>query len=77
VVSPSFSSSDAFPLSPETDMADALNCQDPPNFDWISTKDPDQGYVKVEFAAPTPPSIPKVKAYTSDESPMRDYYRFA
>ena len=31
---------DAFLPSPEIDMEDVLNCQDPPNFNWISTKDP-------------------------------------
>ena len=45
--------------------------------DWISIEDPDNGYVKVKFAAPTPPSIPEVEAYTSNESSMSDYCRFA
>jgi len=31
----------------------------------------------VEFAAPMPPSIPKVEAYASNEFAMSDYYRFA
>ena len=47
MASPSFSLSDAFPYSPEIDMDDVMNCQDPPNFDWISAEDPHQGYVKV------------------------------
>ena len=38
---------DEFLPSSEIDMEDILNCQGPPNFDWISTGDPDQGYVKV------------------------------
>jgi len=58
-------------------MEDSFGCQDPSNFDWISTKYLDQGYVKVKFVAPTPPSIPKVKAYASNESPMSDYCKFA
>jgi len=31
----------------------------------------------VEFATPTPPSIPEVEAYASNESSMSDYCRFA
>jgi len=76
VVSPNSSQSDAFPLSPEIYMEDVLNCQDSPEFDWISTKDLDQGYIKIEFTTPTPPSVPEVEAYASNESPMSDYYRF-
>ena len=45
VVSSSSSLSDTFRLSPEIDMEDALNCQDPPDFDWILTEDPNQGHV--------------------------------
>jgi len=70
VISPNSSLSDAFLLSPETDIEDGLNCKDPSDFDWISNEDSDQGYVEVEFAAPTPPSVPKVEAYASKESPM-------
>ena len=77
MVSANSSISDVFPLSPEVEMEDDLNCQDPSDFDWISIKDPDQGYVKLEFAAPTPPSITKVKAYASNESSMSNYCRFA
>jgi len=76
VVSPSCSLLNAFLLSPKIDMEDVLNCQDPPNFDWISTKDPDQGCVMMEFAAPMPPNTHKVKAYASKESTISDYYRF-
>ena len=75
VIFPNSSVSDAFPLSPEIDMEDVLNCQDPSDFDRISTKDPDQG-VKVEFASPTSPSVPKVEADASNESPMSCYCRF-
>ena len=46
-------------------------------FDWISIKDVDQWYVKVEFAPPTPPNIPKVEAFASNESAMSDCCRFA
>jgi len=58
-------------------MEDDWGCPDPSDFDWVSTEDSDQGYVKVEFAAPTPPSIPKGEAYTSNESSLSDYYRVA
>jgi len=57
-------------------MEDDWGCPDPSDFDWLSTKDPDQGYVKMEFAAPTPPSIPEVEIYASNESSMSDYCRF-
>ena len=52
-----------------------MNFQDPPDFDWISTEDPNQGYVKVAFAAHMPRSIPKVE--TSNEFTMSEYCRFA
>jgi len=55
-------------------MEDGLDCQGPFDFNWISTEDSGQGYAKVEFSAPTPPS--KVEAYASNESPMSNYYRF-
>ena len=58
-------------------MEDGWSCLDPSWSDWISTEDPDQGYVKVEFAAPMPPTIPEVEAYASNESFMSDYCRFA
>jgi len=41
VVSPSSSLFDSLPLSPEIDMEDILNYEDPPDSDWISHKDPD------------------------------------
>ena len=66
-----------FPFSPEIEMEDGWSCLDPSDSYWVSTKDPDQGYVKVEFATPTPPSIYEVKAYASNESSMSDYCRFA
>jgi len=53
-----------------------LQCPDPFDFDWICIEYADQGYVKVEFAAPTPPNIPEVEAYAPNESPMSDYCRF-
>jgi len=77
VVSPNSSLLDAFPPSPEIHIEDTLNCQDPPDFNWIFTENPDQGYVKVEFAAPMPPSILEVEAHASNESTMSDYCRFA
>ena len=64
------------PLSFEIEMEYYCDCPDPSDFDWISTRDPDQGYVKVKFAIPTPSSIPKVKTYSSNESCKSDYYRF-
>jgi len=77
VVSPNSSLLDEFSPSLEINMEDILNCQDPPGFDWISTKDLDRGYAKVELAASMPPSIPKVDAHASNESTVRDYCRFA
>ena len=53
VVSPNSSLSDVLSLSLEIEMRDRLSCPDPSDSDWISTKYPDQGYVEVEFAAPT------------------------
>ena len=44
--------------------------------DWISIEDPDQGYVKPEFAAPTPLGISEVEAYSYNLSSMIDYCRF-
>jgi len=75
-VSPYSSLLDAFPPCPKIDIEDVLNCQDL-NFDWISIEDPNQGYVKVEFATPIPPNIPKVKGHASDESAMSDYCKQA
>jgi len=76
-VSPKSSLLDEFPPSPKIDMKDVLNCEDPPDFDWISHQNPTQRYVKVEFAAPTLPNMPKVKAHVCNESSMSDYCRFA
>ena len=77
VVSPNYLLSNVLPLSSEIEMEDGWSCPGPSNSDWISTEDPGQLYVKVEFAAPTPPSITKVKAYASNESSMSNYCRFA
>jgi len=76
VVSRNSSQFDAFSLSPEIDMEDDFDCQDPPAFDWISTEDPDEGCVKLESTTPMPPGIPKVEAYASNEYPISDYCRF-
>jgi len=54
-----------------------LNCEDPPDFDWISTEDHNQRHVKVEFATPIPPNMAKVEARASNEPAMSNYYRFA
>jgi len=77
VVSPNSLLLGGFPLSSKINMEDVLNCQGPPDFDWISNEDPDEGYVKVEFVAPTPPSTPEIEAHASNESTMSDYYKFA
>jgi len=66
----------SFP-SLEIDMKNVLNSEDPPDLDWISAEDPNQRYVKMEFAAPMSPNMPKVEAHTSNESSMSDYCRFA
>ena len=72
IVSPNSSLLDAFLLSSEINIEDISNCQDPPNFDWISTEDPNYRYVKVEFTAPWPPNIPKVEAHASNKSAMHE-----
>ena len=77
VVSPSSSLLDALPLSPEIDMEDVLNFEDPPDSYWIFYEDLDQRYVKVEFAAPMLPNMPEVKVLVPKESSMSNYCRFA
>ena len=77
IVSPNSSLLDALTLSPEINMEDVLKCEDPPDSDWISCEDLNQGYVKVEFAAPMPPNTPKVEVPVLDESSISDYCRFA
>jgi len=76
VVSPSSYLLDALPFSSEIDMENVLNCDDPPNFDWISYKDPDQRYVKVEFTTLMPPNMTEVEVLVPNESSMNDYCRF-
>ena len=75
-VSPNSSLLDEFSPSFEIDIEDIQNCQNPPTVNWISTEDPDQGYVKMEFAAHMPPSIPKVQVHSSNESTVSVYCRF-
>jgi len=58
---------DALLLSLEINTDDVWNCEDPPDSDWISYEDPDQRYVKLEFAAPMPPNKPEVKAPVFNE----------
>jgi len=41
MVSPHSYILDALPVAPEIDMEDVQNCEDPPDFDWISYEDPD------------------------------------
>jgi len=74
IVSPHFSILDALSLSPNIDMEDVWNCEDPLDSDWISYEDPNQGYVKVQFAVPMPPNKLEVEAPISNESSMSDYY---
>jgi len=77
VVSPSSSLLDTLSLSPEIDMKDVLDCEDRPDYDWISFENPDQRYIKVEFAAPIPPNMPKAKVFVANESAMSYYCRLA
>jgi len=77
IVSPNSFLLDAFLLSSEINIEDISNCQDPPNFDWISSEDPNQGYVTMEFATLMQPSIPKVEAHAFNESTMSEYCMFA
>ena len=76
-VSPHSSILDALSLFPEYDMGDVLNDEDPLDSEWISDEVPDQGYVKVEFSAPMPPSKPEVEAPVSNDSSISKYCRFA
>ena len=76
-VSPHSSLLDLLPLSPEYDIEYVLNNKDPPDSEWISYEDHDQGYVEVAFSAPIPPNKPEVKAPISNDSLMSEYYRFA
>jgi len=41
VISPNSSLLDDFSPSPEIDLEDVLNCEDPPDFNWISHVDLD------------------------------------
>jgi len=50
IVSPRSSVFDALPLSTECDMEDVLYAENPPDSEWILYKDPNQGYLKVEFS---------------------------
>jgi len=61
VISPNSSVLDEFPPSPEIDMKDVLNCEDPLDFDRISHEDLNQRYVKVEFVVPMPPNMPRMR----------------
>jgi len=47
VISPNSSLSYVLPFFPEIKMEDGWSCRDPSLSDWISTEDPEQGYVKV------------------------------
>ena len=76
VVSPHFFILDALLLSPKYDMENVLYDEDPSNSEWISYEDPDQGYVRVEFSAPMPPSKPEVETPISNDSLITEYCRF-
>jgi len=54
-----------------------LHDEDPPNSEWISYEDPDQGYVRVEFSAPMPSNKPEVEAPISNDSSLSEYCSFA
>jgi len=58
-------------------MEDVLYDEDVRDSKWISYENPDQGYVRVEFAAPMPPSKPEVEAPVSNNSLISEYFRFA
>jgi len=77
IIFPNSFLSDVVPLSPDIEMEDEWGFPYRVDFDWISTEDPDQCYTKVEFAAPTPPSIPEVETCASNESSISDYYGIA
>jgi len=77
VASPNSSPLDEFPPSAEINIENVLNCEDPLDFNWISHEDLDQRYVKMEFATPMLPNMPKVAAHVSNKSSMSDYCRFA
>ena len=68
---------DVLPISPEIEMEEDWGCSDLSDYDWISIEDPNQGYFKVDFTAPTTPSIPEVETYASNESSMSGYYKLA
>jgi len=53
-------------------MEDVLHAEDPPDFEWISYEDPDQGYVKVEFSAPLSPNEPEIGAPISKDSSLSE-----
>ena len=72
IISPNSFLSDVLPISPEIEVEDDQSCHRPSNSDWILTEDPDQSYVKVEFATLTPPSILEVETYASNESSTSD-----
>ena len=64
------------PFSPEIEMEDGWSCPDPSDSNQISTEDPKQQNIKVEFPTPTPPSIPEIEAYAYNESSISDYCSF-
>ena len=57
-------------------MDDVLNCEDPPDSNWIAYEDTDQRSVKVEFAGPMQPNTPEVEVRIPNESSMSDYCGF-
>ena len=76
-VSPHSSILNALPLSLEYDMEDVLHDEEPPGSEWISYKDPDQEYVKVEFSTPMPPSKSEVETPISNDFLISKCYRFS
>ena len=65
MVSPNSSILDALPLSSNIDMEDVWNCEDHSDSEWISHKDPNQGYIKLKFTTPTPPNKHEVRGSCS------------
>ena len=68
MVSPHSSILDTLPLSLMFDMEDVWKYEDPPDSNWMSYENPDQGYFKGEFAIYIPPNKPEVEAPIFNES---------
>ena len=69
--------SDEVPISDEIEMGDVWCCADPPMLDWVSTIGPNLDYAKVEFTAPTPPSVIEDGPSAFNEGSLSAYCRLA